>query len=192
MLPARVFGELGRCKAPSVAEALRAQSAFGVELLLMASLRIGNLAALDLDHNIIRNGRRGREVVHLVIPAEDVKNSVAIEAELTPETVGLLDVYLERYRPLLLDRTSPWLFPGEGAKAKSRHTLGLQVKKFIKRECGLEVNVHLFRHIGAKLYLDAYPGAYGLIQRVHGHRLLGNHHPILLRHRERGRDATFR
>jgi integrase len=170
LLPQRVFAELGRCKEPSVAEALRAQSALGVELLLMASLRIGNLAALDLDRNIIRNGRRGREVVHLAIPAEDVKNSVAIEAELTPETVGLLDLYLERYRPLLLDGSSPWLFPGQGAKAKSRHTLGLQVKKFIKRKCGLEVNVHLFRHIGAKLYLDAYPGAYGLIQRVHGHR----------------------
>jgi integrase len=32
------------------------------------------------------------------------------------------------------------------------------------------VNAHLFRHIGAKLYLDAHPGAYEVVRRVLGHR----------------------
>jgi hypothetical protein len=32
------------------------------------------------------------------------------------------------------------------------------------------VHPHLFRHIAAKLFLDANPGAYGVIRLVHGHR----------------------
>ena len=74
---------------------------------------------------------RTGEILHLVVPGENVKNGVAIEAELTAETVGLLDLYLERCRPLLLDRTSSWLFPGQGGKAKSPLTLASQIKKFV-------------------------------------------------------------
>jgi integrase len=32
------------------------------------------------------------------------------------------------------------------------------------------VHPHLFRHISAKLYLDAKPGAYEVVRRVLGHR----------------------
>jgi integrase len=45
----------------------------------------------------------------------------------------------------------------------------VQISKFLRRECGLQVNPHLFRHIAAKLYLDAHPGAYGVLRLVHGH-----------------------
>jgi integrase len=149
--------------------ALEVQSALAVELLLMIPMRIGNLASLDLEHNIVRTRARGRGVVFLTVPAEQVKNSFAIEAALPEETVRLLDVYVERYRPVLLKHPSSSLFPNSSGGPKSRHTLGLQISKFVRRECGLRVNPHLFRHIGAKLYLDAHPGGYGVIRLVHGH-----------------------
>jgi site-specific recombinase XerC len=34
----------------------------------------------------------------------------------------------------------------------------------------LQVHPHLFRHIAAKLFLDAHPGSYELVRRVLGHR----------------------
>jgi integrase len=36
----------------------------------------------------------------------------------------------------------------------------------------LRVHPHLFRHLGAKLYLDANPGEYETVRRVLGHRSL--------------------
>lgn len=168
-LPQRVAMRLSRRTNPSRADALAMQNALMVELLLLVAMQIGNLASLDLERNILRTRPRGQGVVHLVISAEKVKNGVAIEAELPPETVRLLDVYLERYRPLLLAHPSSWLFPNGSGGPRSPIALGTQISKFLRRECGLQVNPHLFRHFGAKSYLEAHPGAYGVIRLVLGH-----------------------
>lgn len=168
-LPQRVAMRLSRRTNPSRADALAMQSGLAVELLLMVPMRISNLASLDLDRNIVPTRARGRGTMHLVVPEEAVKNGIAIEAELPPETVKLLDLYVKRYRPLLLARPSAWLFPSNSDRPKSRLGLGTQISAFLRRECGLRINPHLFRHIAAKLYLDANPGAYGVIRLVHGH-----------------------
>ena len=78
---------------------------------------------------------------------------------------------MTRYLPRLTTAPTTWLFPrrhGDGHKA-GQH-LSTQIKKEIFRLTGLEVHVHLFRHIAAKLYLDANPGGYEVIRRVLGHR----------------------
>ena len=168
-LPQRVLARANRCKTSSRSNALAVQNALLVELLLMNPMRIGNLANLDLEQNILRTRAQGEGVVHLVIPAEHVKNGVAIEAELPAQTVQLLDLYLEHYRPLLLSNPSSYLFPNRSGRPKSRHTLALQIKAFVWRECGLHINAHLFRHIGAALYLSADAGAYGVMKLVLGH-----------------------
>jgi integrase len=168
-VPARIFARHSTRPVHSARDALEIQNALLVELLLMVPMRIGNLAGLDLDRNILRTRARGKGVVHLFVPGEDVKNGMTIEAELPLETVKLLDFYIEHSRPVLLTHPSSALFPSPSGGSKSRHTLALQIQKFLLRECGLRINVHLFRHIAAKLYLEAHPGAYGLIRLVHGH-----------------------
>jgi integrase len=132
-------------------------------------MRIGNRVSLDLERNILRTRTRGKGVAHLVVPAAQVTNGIGIEAELPVETVKLLELYLERFRPLLLPHPSSWLFPNGSGGPKRVQTLGLQISKFLRRECGLHITPHLFRHIAAKLYLEAHPGAYGVIRLVHGH-----------------------
>jgi hypothetical protein len=77
------------------ADALEVQSAVAVEILLMVPMRIGNLARLDLDRNILRTRAKGSCITHIAVAADKVKNAIAIEAELPPETVKLLDLYLE-------------------------------------------------------------------------------------------------
>jgi integrase len=136
----------------------------------MVPMRIKNLAELHLDRHLGRGHGRGRGCVHLTIPGAEVKNGVDIEAELPPSTVALLDIYLARYRPLLLDGHSAWLFPGRQSSPKSPQSLRGQIEKCIATRCGLRVNPHLFRHIAAKIYLDQNPGAYGLIRLVEGHK----------------------
>lgn len=166
-LPAELAAQVARCKEPTAAEALLLQTALAVEVLLMVPMRRKNLAHLDLERHFSRT--RGG-VAHLVIPAHEVKNSTEIAAVLPPPTVRLLDLYVQRYRPLLLAEPSPWLFPGLADRPKSLERLGLQISGTIKRQTGLLVNTHLFRHIAAKLFLDANPGAYGVVRLLHGHK----------------------
>jgi hypothetical protein len=43
------------------------------------------------------------------------------------------------------------------------------VSRTIRRRLDLDINVHLFRHIGTMLYLDAHPGHFGVPQVMLGH-----------------------
>ena len=167
-LPRRLMAKMPKTGKPTRAQALEAQSALAIELLIMKPLRIKNLAALDLDRHIIRSRPGG--VVSLAIAAHEVKNDFAIEAELPLETVNLLDVYLTRYRPVLSNGPSSYLFPGrDSRKPKHRMTLGPQITACIKRHCGFIVHPHLFRHIAAMSYLREHPGAYGVVRLVLDH-----------------------
>lgn len=151
-------------------EAVAVQIALAVELLLMAPIRAANLVNIEIDRHIVRthNGRKGK--THLVIPGEEVKNGEPLEFELPEETVTLLDLYLREFHPRLADLPGPWLFPGGQGGPKTREFLGDQVSKRVFKETGLHVNLHLFRHIAAKLYLDQEPGGYEVVRRLLGHR----------------------
>src|SRR5208282_5582402 len=168
--PQRLVAELRRKQAPTRSDALQVQTALAIELLLMIPIRIGNLANLDLERHIVRTRTGGKGVVLLAIPGNEVKNGVDIEAALPSPTISLLELYLQSYRPLLLDQPSSRLFPGKGDGPKSRNGLGVQISQTIAEKTGLRVHPHLFRHIAAKLFLDANPGAYGVIRLIHGHR----------------------
>lgn len=166
-LPAELAAQVADCKQPTAAEALLLQTALAVELLLMVPMRRKNLGRLHLERHFSRT-RNG--VVHLVIPEHEVKNGTEIAAVLPSATVRLRDLYVQRYRPLLLTEASPWLFPGVADRPKSLERLAWQISRTIERHTGLLVNLHLFRHIAAKLFLDANPGAYGVVRLLHGHK----------------------
>jgi len=167
VLPQTLAAQVAQCKTPSRSDALKMQTAVAIEILLMVPIRRGNLARLDIHRHMIRT--RGG-VMHLVIPAEEVKNSSPVEAILPAETVRLIDTYLDRYRPLLFNAPSPWLFPGVGGHAKRPEGMTAQIGSSIRRHCGLQMNPHLFRHLAAKMYLDSHPGAYGVVRLVNGHK----------------------
>lgn len=166
-LPDKLLAAAERGGAPTQATALLVQTAVAVEFLLMTLLRRRNIVQLDLSRHLVRTGK-GR--TQLRIPGVEVKNGADIEATLPDRSVRLIERYLEIYRPLLLTESSPFMFPGVANRPKSCERLSLQISTTIKEHCGLHVHVHLFRHIGAKLFLDVNPGAYGVIRLALGHR----------------------
>lgn len=157
-----------RRRGPTRAQALLVQAAVAIELLLMAPIRLANLASIDLKKHILRTHKDTR--VSLVIEGHEVKNGEALDFPFPAETAALFDTYLREFRPMLAPASSSALFPGEEARTKVPHLLGMQISRSVRRYTGLIVNAHLFRHIGAKLYLDAHPGAYEVVRRVLGHR----------------------
>ncbi len=106
-----------------------------------------------------------------MIPGDEVKNGEPLEFTLPAETIRLLELYLGDYHPRLVTGPCAWLFPGKpGDRPKTRELLGDQVSKHVFEATGLKVNLHLFRHLAAKLYLDRNPGGYEVCRRILGHR----------------------
>lgn len=152
-------------------DAVRVQIALAVGILTMMPVRAANLVGLHLDRHIQRTREGKNGVVHIVIPGHEVKNGEDLEFELPGEVVELLDLYLRDFRPRLADPENRWLFPGQDPGShKAIMTMGEQISKRVFKETGLHVNLHLFRHICAKLYLDCMPGNYEVVRRLLGHR----------------------
>jgi integrase len=142
-LPLKLMGLASRNRNRH-AGALQAQTAAAIEILIMTVMRVGNLAALDLEQNLVRPGRSKQ--LHIVFPPADVKNRQALEYPLPPQSAELIEVYLRDFRPLLASPSCTAFFPGRDGGAKRTNTLWLQTSKAIRSLIGLQVNSHLFRH----------------------------------------------
>lgn len=170
-LPGTLRDEVLRRGAPSVSLARQLQTAVALDLLIMIPLRMKNLRSLRLGVHLLRNGNGD---MTLALPAEELKNRSVYEVPVPRETVRLIDLYVDRYRPLLAAAGSDFLFPGgeDGRGAKSAEGLRTQIQRCLRVRCGIEMHPHLFRHLAAKVLLDHDPGAYGQVQRILGHKTL--------------------
>jgi hypothetical protein len=101
-LPETIVRPLARLPDPGYNDAVRAQTALAIAIELVAPLRAKNLAGLRLDHHLVRSRPGPGAVTHLVVPPGEVKNKNPLEFELPPDVVRLLELYLEKFRPLLV------------------------------------------------------------------------------------------
>ena len=166
LLPERLF-EKGRGLGNIYKAALLQECAVAIAILLYCPLRRRNLASVHLDRNLQRPGD-GR--VFLVFEPDQVKNERRIEFELPGVVVSLIDRHLATRSPRLCPPGTPWLFPKrDGSCPMDLNLLAENVCRTIRRETGIEFNMHLFRHLAAMLWLDAQPGAYEVVRRLLGH-----------------------
>jgi integrase len=169
-LPARIMEEACAVPSPTVSEARAAQLAVAIEILLMAPLRIANVSELEIGRTLMLNGTRSG---YILIDGREVKNDYDIEIPLPRVTLRMLDTYLKRFHPLLAPEGCLMLFPSRGGEHKRSTVLSNQIKRCLRQRCGLVMNAHLFRHLAGKIYLDAFPGAYGVIRVLLGHKSIG-------------------
>ena len=170
-LPAKVYASLpveGMPLPPRAA--LRFQWALAVQILLVAPVRLGNLAGLELGRHLLTSGTGRRLRYHLVLPGEEVKNGWPIDLPLAAEASAMLELYRTRVRPLLAPPNSNWLFPGENGRAKALVTLGTQLSRFLARELGLRLTTHQFRHLVGFAHLRRKPGEHEVVRSLLGHR----------------------
>lgn len=167
-LPMRVAKKVNRAGAPTVVLARLMESAVAVELLLMTGLRIRNLAELEIGRTLLLRPDGG---ANIIIPASEVKNRTPITVDLPAESAQLLRRHIDRYRPLLGEAKSAWLFPGaRPGTRKTTEALRSQVSKAMAQLAGVHWHPHLFRHLLAFLQLDADPRADGIVTRALGHK----------------------
>jgi integrase len=165
-LPHRIRREVEKDPRPPHRRAVAAQMAAAIAILQVVPLRLANLANIDMRRNLIARGKR----VYLVVAEGDTKNREPIDFELPTSTVEIVAWYIRDYRPHLLRAATDALFPGEGTGPKSVQGLGAQIKATAFQFTGLTINPHLFRHAGAKIFLDQRPGQYEVVRQVLRHR----------------------
>lgn len=145
---------------------LLVQSAILIEILIYAPLRIGNLRALRIDQHL--SWVKGK--IYINVPADEVKNGEALHYILPKSLTARIDEYIETWRSPYISEPNPYLFPGRNGGPKDETCLRRQIVRNLFDQTGVRLTPHQFRHFGAKLILDDYPGYYELVRKLLGHK----------------------
>jgi integrase len=167
-LPQAIVRALPRDGEPSYVQAIRVQSALAISILTTAPMRAKNLASLRLGRHVVQTRPGGLR--HIVIPADEVKNRTPLAFEVSDALGEVLDVYLGRCRRLLAEDPEGFLFPARKGGAKTPAQLAEQIKRTLRQETGIDLNVHAFRHLAALLFLRQFPGEYETTRLLLGHK----------------------
>src|SRR5215213_9881931 len=136
----------------------------------MPPLRIANLSALAFEKTLFLPARADQESL-IEIPAAEMKNREPFTISLPAKITAML----RTYRGQILSgssRGSGSLFDDGRGKPKLPTTISWLVERTIRRHLGIEMTAHQFRHLAAKVILDADPGAYESVRQLLGQRNL--------------------
>jgi len=168
-----------------------ASLAVAIEVLLNAPLRIADLQALRLGQglNIVARGR-GRSSGTIRVRTQ--KTDTLVVFPLEEETVALIQVYLEKYRPALPHSDTNWVFPGQASadQPRNKSSFATAITEVVHDVVGVRVNPHAFRSFAGALILERNPHAIDDVRAVLGHS--GFETSLIYYRRNSSRDAAMR
>lgn len=171
LLPSRLVAAAQKSAVPSSRVGLKVMHAVAIEILLACPMRMGNLASIDIERHFRWSGTGNNQTISLYVPEAEVKNGIAIEADLPRETANLIRLYLKSYRDLVSTSPGTWLFPmATDACHRNAGHLSEEIARTIYRETGLRVNGHLFRPLSGKLYLERRPSGHETVRQFLRHK----------------------
>jgi len=142
------------------------ERALAISLAIFTGLRVKNLRQLHLERNIRRSGAR----VFIRISEEEAKSHEALELELPPETIALLDLFVADHRGVLPGSVGPYLFAGEKGGPRSYSAMRDALGKPLLKHAGIEISPHLYRHAIAKIVIERHPELMFDLSRRLGHK----------------------
>lgn len=170
LLPFRIFDEVRQKKVITVEDATLMMAAVGIELLLATMVRRKNLAWADISKNFWPAKPRADGTWTFRVKGESVKNKQDLDFKLSKSTTRLIQFYLTECWPLLVKKPTTQLFLRTDGAPKGRSMMANLIVTTVRKRLGLEVNMHLFRHIGAMLFLEAHPGSLEVVRIMLGHK----------------------
>jgi integrase len=168
-LPERLWIEARREKKPNFRTLAKAQAAIAVAILSYMPLRPQNLTALEFDtHLFMRDGARA--ISTLELPASEVKNRTEVGFDIHPAVAKMLIEYRDRFAPKVMGHRPRRLFVNADGTPKNQATVSSLVTTYLRRRAGIVLTPHQFRHLSAKVVLDAGPGEYETVRQFLGHK----------------------
>ncbi len=151
--------------------AMDAMVAAAIATLVSVPMRMRNISSLNLATNLSNTATQpGKSKYRIDIAANDTKNKVQIDAEIVGDEAMLVAHYVKFYRSQLCLVPTQALFPRPDGSPRDPGKLGELISKRIEKHTGLMMTAHCFRHLAAKIYLDAHPGNYEDVRRILGHK----------------------
>ncbi len=132
-------------------------------------IRPGNVWGLEFDKHIFLKTGPGA-ISSLEVEAEEVKNESVVAFDIPPHLVKMLTEYRERIAPAHLGHRPTRIFVGMEGKPKAQATVAYLIATYAKRRAGIRLTPHQFRHLAAKVTLDASPGNFEGVKQELGHK----------------------
>ena len=144
------------------------QTALAIDILLHAPLRLQNLASLSFTEHLHWPQGRRRPAI-LTIKRNETKNDIALEFEVPVALAERLYVYRNEIAREFIGERLDRIFVTSAGK-KVAYSVAVAIQKALARHLGVKTSTHQFRHLAAKMILDANPGAYELVRQLLGHK----------------------
>jgi integrase len=158
-------------KKPNFRTLAKAQAALAIGLPTFMPVRPENVWELEFDKHIFLKTGPGA-VSSLELDAEEVKNDNVIAFDIPPHLVKMLTEYREQIAPAHLGRRPTRLFVHLDGTPKAQSTVAYLISTYAKRRAGITLTPHQFRHLAAKVTLDADPGNFEGVKQELGHKNL--------------------
>jgi integrase len=168
-LPERIWTEARREKKPNFRTLAKAQAALAIGILCYVPLRMQNLSALEFDtHLFMRAGPRAISTLELA--AGEVKNGTELAFDIPPAVARMLIEYRDRLAPTIIGHRPARLFVNVDGSPKNQATVAGLIMTYLRRRAGIVLTPHQFRHLSAKVVLDAEPGGFETVKQFLGHK----------------------
>ena len=168
-LPDRLWEEVRRDPHPNYRTLAKAQAALGTAILSYIPLRPQNLTALAFGtHLFMQEGASA--ISTLELSAAEVKNRQELGYDIPRVVAKMLIEYRDRIAPKIIGHRPTRLFVTVKGMPKHQKTISYLIASYLKRRAGIILTPHQFRHLSAKVVLDAEPGAFETVRQQLGHK----------------------
>jgi integrase len=170
-LPNRLWAEVKREAKPNFRTLAKAQAALGIAMLSYMPLRPENLTELAFGvHLFMSEGCAATSTLEM--PAGEVKNNTELAFDIPPHVAKMLLEYRDRILSKVIGHRPERLFVNADGTPKSQSTVAWLIKTYLARRAGIFLTPHQFRHLSAKVLLDAEPGSFETVRQLLGHKNL--------------------
>jgi integrase len=106
----------------------------------------------------------------LELPASEVKNGIELAYDIPLSVAKMLIEYRDRLAPKIIGHRPTRLFVKVDGTPKNSATIAGLIMDHLRRRAGIVLTPHQFRHLSAKVMLDAEPGGFETVKQFLGHR----------------------
>ena len=168
-LPDKLWAEVKRDSRPSFRTLAKAHVALAIAILTYLPVRLQNLAELTFDTHLFLNAGAGATST-LELSNGEVKNKMELAFDVPPRLTKMLLEYRDRIAPKILGHRPKRLFVNRDGTPKSSRSIATLVRTYAGKRAGIALSPHQFRHLSAKVLLDAQPGAFEIVRQLLGHK----------------------
>ena len=168
-LPEQLWSEVKRDSKPSFRTLAKAHAALAIAVLTYIPLRVQNLSDLAFDTHLFLRAGTGA-ISTLELSNGEVKNKRDLAFDIPHAVAKMLLEYRDRIAPRIIGHRPARLFVKVDGTPKGQRSVARLIASYAKRRAGIVVSPHQFRHLSAKVLLDAQPGAFETVRQLLGHK----------------------